>query len=207
MGAYVSVESFEALKRLRTALCRFAEVVSAGLGESDAELQRAQHWVQPEQSNYWKREGVKRRELLGRAKSALAFKKMQTTSSGSRPSCVEEENALALAKRRLEEAEQKLANVRSWSHRLDDEIHSYQAVTSGLNLALTVDLPKAITQLDNMLAALEAYAPSAAPQVQGSSAAVGAEAVPDAEDKRLVEGGARRDSRTSPGRDSRTRTP
>ena len=163
MGEFVAVESFEALQQLRTALCRFADLVGAGLDEADGELQRAAYWVKQEQSGYWKREGDKRAEQLARAKSILARKKLQTTALGSRPSCVEEEKELTLAQRRVEEARQKVANVRRWSRRLDEETYSYQAVAGGLSQALTIEIPNALAQLDNMLIALEAYATSTAP--------------------------------------------
>jgi len=78
-----------------------------------------------------------------------------------------------LAKKRLAEAEQKLSNVHRWSGRVDEEIFTYQAVASGMQQALTVDIPTALAKLDAMLASLEAYAPSAAPQAQTSTAAGG----------------------------------
>jgi hypothetical protein len=173
MGERVWVESFEALRGLRAALCRFAEVVGAGLAEADAELQRARAWVNVEQDRYWKEEAKKRAELLAKAKIALVGKKFQTTPLGGRPSCIEEEKELARATRRVEEAERKLASVHHWRRRFDEELFSYQGVASGLNQALTADIPRAIARLDNMLAALEAYAASPTPEMQGSVAIAG----------------------------------
>jgi hypothetical protein len=171
MGEYVWVESFEALKRLRAALCRFAETVGAGLGEADASLQRERDWVKLARPNYWAAEAKKRSEQLAKAKIALAGKKFETTPLGGRPSFVEEEKALARAMRRVEEAEQKLANLHYWRRRFDEEFFTYQAVASGMSQALAADIPKALARLDNMLTALEAYAVSAAPGMQGSTAA------------------------------------
>lgn len=182
MGEYVSVESFEALKRLRAAMCRFAELVGAGLDEADAEMLRSRDWVILNQGNYWKRESKSRAEQLTRAKSALAYKKMSASSMGGRPSCVEEEKAVAVAKRRVEEAEQKQARVRAWSRRIDEEIFLYQAAVSGLTQARTTHIPNALAQLDNMLKALEAYVASAVPQMEVSK--VAQESVP-------AEGGSR----------------
>jgi hypothetical protein len=171
MGEYVWVESFEALKRLRAALCRFAETVGAGLGEADASLQRERNWVNLAQPGYWTAEAKKRSEVLAKAKIALAGKKFETTPLGGRPSCVEEEKALARAVRRVEEAEQKLANLHHWRRRFDEEFFTYQGVASGMSQSLAADIPKALARLDNMLSALEAYAVSAAPGMQGSMAA------------------------------------
>jgi len=182
MGEYVSVESFEALRRFRVALCQFAETVGVALYEAEAEMQRARHWVKLEQSNYWKKEKARRAELLTQAKNVLAMKRLQATSAASRPSCVEEQEAVALAKRRLEEAEQKLNNVHRWSGRIDEEILAYQTVASGMQQALTVEIPKALAKLDNMLASLAAYAPSGTPQAQVSAVAAGGEAGEETED-------------------------
>ena len=170
MGEYVRVESVEALSKFRTALCKFAETVAAGLDEAEAEIQRAGFWVKQEQRSYWKRQAAKRAELRARAKGDLNRKKLQKTALGGKFSWVDEEKALALAERRVEEARQKLANVRRWSRLLDEEGLSYQAVAQGMSLAVEADIPKALAQLDNMIAALEAYASSAAPGEQRSTA-------------------------------------
>ncbi len=170
MGETARVASFEALKRFRVALCRFADVVGASLDEAEAEVQRACNWVKGEQTGYWKKEGERRAEAFTRAKGALARKKAEKTPLGGRPSCVEEEKEFKRATARLEEAQRKQVNVRRWSRRIEEEAFTYQAVASGLGHAVAVDIPNALAQLDHMIAALEAYAASAAPEMQGSTA-------------------------------------
>jgi hypothetical protein len=145
--------------------------VGAGMAEADADLQREREWINLNRVSYWKEETRKRTELLAKAKIALVGKKFQTTPLGGRPSCVEEEKALARATRRVEEAEQKTANVQVWRRRFDEEFFSYQGATSGLSQALSGDIPMALARLDKMLDALEAYAASKAPELQGSVAA------------------------------------
>lgn len=171
MAEYAAVESFEALQRLRTALCRFAEAARTGLDEADAELQRADDWVRCDRSAYWKREGDRRAERFQEARRALARKQAERTPLGGRYSCVEEEQALALATRRLEEAGQKRANVRKWSLRLSEEAFAYRAVAAGLSNALTTDFPNYLARLDRMLEALEAYIATPTPEMQVSLAA------------------------------------
>jgi hypothetical protein len=170
MSEQARVESVDALKKFRVAFCKFAEAVAVSLDEAEAEIHRTRHWVQHEQRNYWKRQVQKRTELYARAKSALKRKQMMKTPLGGRYSCVEEERALAVAERRLEEAKEKIENVRRWQRLLEEESHSYQAVAQGLALAIQSDTPTALAQLDNMTAALEAYAVSTAPARQPSEA-------------------------------------
>jgi len=170
MGERVRVESVEALTKFRAAFCKFAETVGVALGEAEAEIQRTSFWLEQEQYNHWKRQVDQRAELRTRAKSALNQKKLQKTALGGKYSYIDEEKALAAAERRLEEAKQKLASVRRWSRLLDEESFSCRAAIQGMTQALEVDVPTALAQLDNMVAALEAYASSTAPSEQRSTA-------------------------------------
>jgi hypothetical protein len=171
MGEQVQVESIDALKKFRAALCKFADVVKVGLDEAEAEIQRTSFWLKQEQHSYWKRQVEKRAELYARAKSELSRKKSQKTALGARLSYVDEQKALAAAERQLAEAKQKLVNVRRWSRLLDEEGFNYKGAAQGMSLAVEADVPKALAQLDNMIAALEAYAVSGMPTMQTSTAA------------------------------------
>lgn len=168
------VESIEALKQFRAALCTFLEKSRASLGEADTELGRIMDWLRQDRTSHWKAEIRRRTELVTRAKLALQSKQLSKTAGGGRPSCVDEEKALTLAIRRLEEAEQKAANTRRWLRKFDEEVFEYKGNVQGLTGALDADLPNAIAKLGRMLDALDAYtgitpgeatsaAPSAAP--------------------------------------------
>ena len=170
MGEQASVESFEALSSLRMALTKFVDSASSVLYTADAHLQRTKTWIKSEQTNYWTAEGRKRAELLIRAKLTLKEKKLSPTPLGGRPSCVEEEKAVKLATRRVEEAEQKARNVKLWSRRIDEEGLAYSASATGMKHTCTAEIPAAIARLDHMLAALQAYA-THGPEMQGSVAA------------------------------------
>jgi hypothetical protein len=170
MSDRARVESVEALKTFRAALCKFAEAVKVGLGEAEADIQRMSFWLKQDQYNHWKRQLQKRSELYAQAKSALNRKKMMKTPLGGRYSYVDEEKALAAAQRRLEEAKEKLANVRRWRRLLDEESFTYKGVAQGMSAAVELDVPNALAQLDNMIDALEAYASAAAPGEQRSLA-------------------------------------
>jgi hypothetical protein len=170
MADLVRVESIDALKRFRAVLCKFAEITGVGLDEAEFEVQRMGFWVKQEQQQHWKRQLVHRAELVTRAKIALNQKSSQRTTLGGRYSCVDEEKALAAAERALEEARQKQASVQRWSRVLDEEAFSFQGLTQGLRLSIQADIPRALAQLDQMVAALEAYAVSPQLQEQVSTA-------------------------------------
>jgi hypothetical protein len=170
MGEFARVESIDALKKFRAALCKFAETVRVSLGEAESEIQRAGFWVKQEQQGYWKRQVERRNELFMRAKGALTRKKLAKTPTGGRYSCVEEEKALAAARRQLDEAKQKQANTRRWSRLLDEESYTYMAVAQAMGVAVDAEIPNALAQLDNMIAALEEYAVSRGAREQQSVA-------------------------------------
>src|SRR5262249_10256710 len=125
-----------------------------------------------EKSNFWQREGERRHELLVKAKIELAGKKAALNAMGNRSSCIEEQKEVARAERRVDEARQKLKNVARWTRQLEVESFSYRAAAGGLHEMCTVDIPRALAQLDEMLNALEAYAGRAAPGMAGSAASV-----------------------------------
>jgi hypothetical protein len=180
MADLVRVESIDALKRFRAALCKFAEITGAGLDEAEFEIQRTGFWVKQDQQVHWKRQAAHRTELVTRAKLALKQKESQKTALGGRYSCVDEMKALAAAERALEEARRKQESVRRWSRVLDEESFAFQAHTQPLRLMLQADIPTALAQLDQMIVALEAYATPGPPQEQVSTAVLsGGEAIED----------------------------
>jgi len=164
MGRFARVDSIETLTEFRVSLCKLAEAVKVGLSEAEAEIQRTASWLQRDQQTYWKAQARKRAELLTRAKIALYRKQQQKTPLGGTYSCVDEKKALATAKRRYEESQQKLENTRRWIRKLEREVALYKGEISGVDRAVDLDLPNALAQLDNMVAALESYASLAAPQ-------------------------------------------
>ncbi len=168
MAGQARVESIDALRDVRVALCKFAETVGTTLAEIDAELARCDQWLKLDRQNHWKREMNKRSELVARAKSALARKQSMRSDLGSRFSCIEEQKALDRAVRQLAESQQKLANVRHWQRRFTQEVFAYQGQARQLTTAVESDIPKALAALDGMLAALEAY--TATPDEQRSTA-------------------------------------
>lgn len=158
MSQAARVESIEKLKDLRVSLIVFIDSARTGLLEAEAEIQRADMWLKNDQPRYWKSQIMARQEMVTRARIALNQKKLAHTPLGGHYSCVDEEKALQLARRRLEEAETKLANVQRWSRRLDEEVFEYKGQVQSLARTIESDLPTAVAQLDRMIESLESYA-------------------------------------------------
>jgi hypothetical protein len=165
MSQTARVDSVDALKEFRVALIKFAEAANAALGDAESEVQRAQMWLENDQMSFWQSQIRKRTELVSRCKDALRMKKVFKDATGSRQSYIDEEKALAKATRMLEEAEQKMANTKSWARRFQKEAAAYKGSVQRLSTFVLADVPVATAKLDRMTAALQAYIAFVAPQV------------------------------------------
>src|SRR5688572_3695305 len=157
MTGGASVESIEALRQFRARLCKSAEQVQAAMSEAESNLSRTSGWLMHEQTLHWKTQMRIRAEDLTRARSALNRRKNERSPTGARQSCVEEEKAFKKAERRLEEAQQKSADVKRWIRQLDQAAFTYRPVAQALMSAVEVDVPRGLARIDAMALALEAY--------------------------------------------------
>src|SRR5258705_8997946 len=176
------VDSIESLKHFRIALWKFAEAANVALADAEGEVQRMVMWLQGEQQQFWQNQIRKRHEIVTRCKDAVRQKKLFKDSSGRPQSAVDEEKALAIAKKRLEDAEQKLINTKRHSAKLQREYHLYKGGVQRFQTAVSADIPTAVASLDKMVQSLEAYvsltagaslADAGAPGASVSSGAVG----------------------------------
>jgi hypothetical protein len=157
------VESVEAIRMLKGALHKFAETSSAALADAEAELARTLNWLETEQDSFWRNEIRHRTEQVMRAADALRQKKLYKDASGRTQSAVDEERAMASAKRRLTEAEQKLQNVRRYRTQLRREIEQYKGAVQRFATTVQHDVPVAAAKLERMATSLDAYIAVAAP--------------------------------------------
>ncbi|MFW6032845.1 MAG: hypothetical protein ACOCTI_05685 [Phycisphaeraceae bacterium] len=90
--------------------------------------------------------------------------KQLPTHSRERPRpATEEQQAAIKAKRRVEEAREKLAAIRQWMGRIDRQAELYRAAVVGLRDAVEAGVPRAVGQLDRAEAAIQAYFAERAP--------------------------------------------
>lgn len=171
MSRFARVDSIDRIRDFRVTLARFIEDTKAALAEAESEIAQASRWLSLEQTNYWKLQARKRAELLTRAKIELSRKQSIKTPSGGRYSCVDEKKALALARKRYEEAEQKTANVQRWLRRFEEETFEYKGQVQALMRAIEGDVPKALAFLDRAVQQLDAYTRITPPE--GGSRATG----------------------------------
>jgi hypothetical protein len=151
------VDSFDALTLFKAALWKFQEAATIALGDAESELHRIQMWLETEQQSFWQMQIRKRQEIVSRCKEAVRMKKVFKDSTGRQQSAVDEEKALQVAQRKLEEAEQKLANTGKWSRVLQKEIELYKGGVARFASDVQSEIPAAAAHLEKLSAKLDAY--------------------------------------------------
>ena len=175
------VENIDAIKAFKAALWRFAELANAALCDADADATGTLRWLENEQRVYWQNAVRKSQELVSRCEEALRHKKIFKDASGRTPSAVDEEKALAKAKRMLEHATERLENTRRYIPKLQREIMLYKGHVQRLSTFVAGDVPAAAAKLDKIVARLEAYVNYAVPDGANVSMNLPAEAQANSE--------------------------
>ena len=173
MADSARISSIESLPEFRAAIWKFAETAQVSLGDAESDLSRTLHWLEGEQTSYWSGQIRKRKEIVTQCADKFREKRLFKDASGRVPSAVDEEKALRIAQRRLEEAEEKLIAVRKYIRLLQKAVHDYKGSVQGLTSAVAHDLPVAVAKLDRLSGLLRQYvelAP-AGPADEGPAAA------------------------------------
>ncbi len=162
MNGQASVHSIAALEAFKAALVKFETEGRETLSVSDMDVRRGLDWFQNDLLKHWLSEVRRREEAVTHAKSDLERCRMQKFGDRT-PDCTDQRVALKKAQARLEEAEQKVKAVKRWSRVLDEEAEEYRSHSQELSNTLAGELPKGIHDLNQMLAALDAYIGLSAP--------------------------------------------
>ena len=157
MSSEANISDVGALDEFRRARIRFREELNAALAEADSEVKSTFVWLERDRLLHWRRAVPRLDEELTSAKSALYRKEAQTMGDGRRPSVIDEKKAVERAKRRCEEARERLERTRRWLATLDRDVSLFKSAMSPLATLVDRDLPDAILRLRNMSLALEAY--------------------------------------------------
>jgi hypothetical protein len=162
-GAHV--DSVDGLRLFKSALHKYVEAARAALGDAEGEMHRTLIWLEGEQLNHWQHQIRLLNEMVSRAKEAVRQKKLFKGPAGHTQSAAEEEKALAMLLRKLQEAEEKLVATRQYGRKLQKEILLYKGQAQRFATAIDSSIPTAIAQLDQMVGALESYLSLTAPEI------------------------------------------
>jgi len=155
-----NVRVIQTLDDLSGALARFAGETSQAMTATEREVGRTLEWLQ-ERLHHWQREVERWHQEVQRARAALV--RCQNSGYCDRdgsyhaPDCSAYEAALAMAHRRLREAEMELANVRRWMGRVQQTVQEYRRHSRRLQQLTTTQTKQAQAVLGRKLADLVRY--------------------------------------------------
>jgi len=121
------------------------------------QVHRAADWIHNDRRSYWADQVRRGWERVAGAKNELEQARTFRRIAEHQPACREERKALEIAKRRLQNAEEKLEAVRHWTRVLDRAMVDYRGGIAPLARWLEIDLPMATAALTRMGRSLESY--------------------------------------------------
>lgn len=158
MATEARVRSLDALESFRSSLIVFLTKARSSVAQVTEELRRTRAWLMNDQRVHWTEQCRKRARHLDQAKSEL----LTARRSNFVENVSTQELAVRRAKQALEEAEQKLANVKRWTRDLDRAAEPLERKLESLQHYLMQTLPEGVTQLGQLHRLLESYAETSA---------------------------------------------
>jgi hypothetical protein len=178
MSPGAKVHSVETLREFRVALSNFGCAASQSMAAVEVEIRRTLDWLKHDQVKYWQQEVRRREDAVGEARQDLSRCLISTSAGGTQASCTDQKVALEKAKKRLDQAREKVEVVKRWGQIVEQEVGDYRGPAQQLTTMIDGDLPRAMALLARKIQALEEYAnlmsegSAAEPIPQASSAEV-----------------------------------
>jgi hypothetical protein len=152
----------QVIRDFRSKLAKCVTLATSALDGSDGDLRRVLDWMQGEQLPYWKRQLRDREELFQHARRTWLEAENEVrgglNSRGPhKASSTEERVLMQKAQRRRDEAEEKLASVRSLLIRIEQDCSPLLAQCRDHDLALRELGDRALAKLARLAGDIDTY--------------------------------------------------
>jgi hypothetical protein len=152
----------DAIRDFRMHMVSFKEVCESALSGSASELSRVRDWLRIDQLSHWKKQLIKREELYQTARRMWLEAEGDTVGAmnkrgPAKPSSMEERIVMDRARRHRDEAEEKLALVRRWMLKIEQDGEPLVNQCQSHDFALREECTKAIVQLDRLFDQVHEY--------------------------------------------------
>lgn len=162
MALQAKITSVDALERFRASLIVFLNKAHSSLDQTTDEIRRMRGWIEHDRRTYWEAEVRRRARTVAQAEQELLSARMTQALDDLSAQQLAVRKARAL----LEEAQQKVRNVKLWRRDLDGVVDPVARGLNSLRTYLDHELPGGIAHLVEMQRILESYSethPAAAP--------------------------------------------
>lgn len=169
MAEQAKVSSIDALEAFRADLIQYVEKARVALEDAEGEVRRTRSWLDVDRTGYWAGQMKLRTKQLEQAEADL----YNATITRPKESHSFYKMAVLKAKRRLEEAEEKIRVLKKWRQAFDNRATPLLRQLDPMFFLVGQQLPKGIHSLTESIKALQAYAekapvvkPPAAPEAE-----------------------------------------
>ncbi|RME91337.1 MAG: hypothetical protein D6766_12030 [Verrucomicrobia bacterium] len=177
MPGSAKVQSLEAIEQFRASLIVYREKARAALDEADEEVRRLRQRLAGELPGRWERERRLRQRLLEQREQELFTARLSAFEADASA----RRQAVARARRAVEEAEEKLRAIRGWNRQFDSRVEPLHRRATRLRQWLGEGLEQGIQLLGRIIQTLSAYAERSAPVTGPGAPAGGTPATTDPE--------------------------
>ena len=167
MAERAQITSVEAVEAFRSNLIEYLSQMRPALCEVGSEVVRTRVWLQDEHRLFWEHELRLRSRRLEEAKQEM----FNATLSQMHDSVALRRMAMQRAQNAVREAEGKLVALKKWSRELENRTAPLMKQVDQLYSFLAIDMVRAVTHLDQIIKALDAYRSVAPPSPSPATAA------------------------------------
>lgn len=153
MAGQAHVGSIEDIARFRAQLLTFLSGARVAVEECSLDVAQQQSWLDHDRRRHWEAEERRRQRKLEEARHSL-FQESLASQTG--PSSWQQLQ-VHRAERSLDEARNKLSQIRTWSRSFENRSLPMVKQVERLHTFLATDMVRAVNFLNQSLAALDSY--------------------------------------------------
>jgi hypothetical protein len=154
MAEHANVASIDALEAFRADLIQYMEKARVALEDAEGEVRRTRTWLDSDRTTYWTAQYKQRVKQLEQAEAEL----YNVTITSPSESHTFQKMAVMKARRKLEEAEEKLRVLKKWRQTFDNRVTPLLRQLDPMFFMVGRHLPKGVHSLGESIKALQAYA-------------------------------------------------
>lgn len=159
MSDQARITSIDALEAFRSALLQYVEKARVALEDAEGEVRRTRSWLEVDRTGYWAGQYKQWTKQLEQAEAEL----YNVTLTRPQESHAFQKMAVLKARRKLEQAEEKIRVVKHWRQTFENRTSPLLRQLDPMFFLVGRHLPKGIHALGEAIKALQAYAEKAPP--------------------------------------------
>jgi uncharacterized coiled-coil DUF342 family protein len=154
MAERAKITSVEALETFQNTLVVYLDKARQCMDEVSDEVKRTRTWIAADRHLHWKHEARRRTRTLEMKQQELFSARIGNLAEPTQG----HQQAVRRAKKALDEATDKLDQVRRWNREFDQRVEPLARHVDKLRHSLTADMGKAVVFLKQSIDALHKYA-------------------------------------------------